>query len=186
MRQHQTDWGEPLCAFLSSGFGCVAKSSFRRADGVLLLYDVTCEKSFLNVREWVDMIEVRNTNRGTKKLCGKVVTGCLGKCCFSSLSEGSRPWGRNGCEMRGSQWHLAVLVNSSVAGQVPTEPSTLLTWASGGKPPGLSYRWNQNPTSSKWKFRQPKKEQQLFKRRVMGLVCSATGDVTGLPHMPEV
>ncbi len=40
-------------------FRSIAKSYFRRADGVLLLYDVTCEKSFLNVREWVDMIEVK-------------------------------------------------------------------------------------------------------------------------------
>lgn len=39
-------------------FRSIAKSYFRRADGVLLLYDVTCERSFLNVREWVDMIEV--------------------------------------------------------------------------------------------------------------------------------
>lgn len=39
-------------------FRSIAKSYFRRADGVLLLYDITCEKSFLNVREWVDMIEV--------------------------------------------------------------------------------------------------------------------------------
>ncbi|KAG9486801.1 ras and EF-hand domain-containing protein [Eleutherodactylus coqui] len=38
-------------------FRSIAKSYFRRADGVLLLYDVTCEKSFLNVREWIDMIE---------------------------------------------------------------------------------------------------------------------------------
>ncbi|XP_057213452.1 ras and EF-hand domain-containing protein isoform X2 [Triplophysa rosa] len=38
-------------------FRSIAKSYFRRADGVLLLYDVTCEKSFLNVREWVDVIE---------------------------------------------------------------------------------------------------------------------------------
>ncbi|XP_048360607.1 ras and EF-hand domain-containing protein isoform X2 [Sphaerodactylus townsendi] len=38
-------------------FRSIAKSYFRRADGVLLLYDVTCEKSFLNVREWVEMIE---------------------------------------------------------------------------------------------------------------------------------
>ncbi|XP_052634541.1 ras and EF-hand domain-containing protein isoform X2 [Harpia harpyja] len=38
-------------------FRSIAKSYFRRADGVLLLYDITCEKSFLNVREWVDMIE---------------------------------------------------------------------------------------------------------------------------------
>lgn len=40
-------------------FRSIAKSYFRRADGVLLLYDVTCEKSFLNIREWVDMIEVK-------------------------------------------------------------------------------------------------------------------------------
>lgn len=39
-------------------FRSIAKSYFRRADGVLLLYDVTCESSFLSVREWVDMIEV--------------------------------------------------------------------------------------------------------------------------------
>ncbi|XP_049979889.1 ras and EF-hand domain-containing protein [Alexandromys fortis] len=38
-------------------FRSIAKSYFRKADGVLLLYDVTCEKSFLNVREWVDMVE---------------------------------------------------------------------------------------------------------------------------------
>uniref|UniRef100_A0A6I8NXY0 RAS and EF-hand domain containing n=1 Tax=Ornithorhynchus anatinus TaxID=9258 RepID=A0A6I8NXY0_ORNAN len=38
-------------------FRSIAKSYFRRADGVLLLYDVTCEKSFLHVREWVEMIE---------------------------------------------------------------------------------------------------------------------------------
>ncbi|XP_061117175.1 ras and EF-hand domain-containing protein [Conger conger] len=38
-------------------FRSIAKSYFRRADGVLLLYDVTCETSFLNVREWIDMIE---------------------------------------------------------------------------------------------------------------------------------
>ncbi|XP_036891814.1 ras and EF-hand domain-containing protein [Sturnira hondurensis] len=42
-------------------FRSIAKSYFRRADGVLLLYDVTCEKSFLNVREWVDMIEDATT-----------------------------------------------------------------------------------------------------------------------------
>ncbi|KAG8512213.1 Ras and EF-hand domain-containing protein, partial [Galemys pyrenaicus] len=45
------------CGHLVLGFRSIAKSYFRRADGVLLLYDVTCEKSFLNVREWVDMIE---------------------------------------------------------------------------------------------------------------------------------
>lgn len=44
--------------FCAVRFRSIAKSYFRRADGVLLLYDVTCESSFLNVREWVDMIEV--------------------------------------------------------------------------------------------------------------------------------
>lgn len=47
--------------YLDLRFRSIAKSYFRRADGVLLLYDVTCEKSFLNVREWVDMIEVTHT-----------------------------------------------------------------------------------------------------------------------------
>ncbi|KAH0520527.1 Ras and EF-hand domain-containing protein [Microtus ochrogaster] len=43
--------------FVFTRFRSIAKSYFRKADGVLLLYDVTCEKSFLNVREWVDMVE---------------------------------------------------------------------------------------------------------------------------------
>lgn len=38
-------------------FRSIAKSYFRRADGVLLLYDCTYERSFLNIREWTDAIE---------------------------------------------------------------------------------------------------------------------------------
>ncbi|KAH9518740.1 hypothetical protein Btru_006126, partial [Bulinus truncatus] len=38
-------------------FRSVARTYFRRADGVLLLYDVTYERSFLNLRDWVDAIE---------------------------------------------------------------------------------------------------------------------------------
>ncbi|KAK7933187.1 hypothetical protein WMY93_004083 [Mugilogobius chulae] len=51
--------GEPtlLQIWDTAGQESIAKSYFRRADGVLLLYDVSCEKSFLNVREWVDVIE---------------------------------------------------------------------------------------------------------------------------------
>ncbi|XP_069379690.1 ras and EF-hand domain-containing protein homolog isoform X2 [Paralichthys olivaceus] len=54
--------GEPVLLQLwdtagQERFRSIAKSYFRRADGVLLLYDISCEKSFLNVREWVDMIE---------------------------------------------------------------------------------------------------------------------------------
>ncbi|XP_054979322.1 ras and EF-hand domain-containing protein [Sorex araneus] len=51
-------------------FRSIAKSYFRRADGVLLLYDVTCEKSFLNVREWVDMIEDATQERIPLMLVG--------------------------------------------------------------------------------------------------------------------
>jgi len=40
-------------------FRSIAKSYFRRADGVLLLYDVTYERSFINVRDWLEAIEVR-------------------------------------------------------------------------------------------------------------------------------
>jgi len=39
-------------------FRSIAKSYFRRADGVLLLYDVTYERSFMSIREWMDSIEV--------------------------------------------------------------------------------------------------------------------------------
>lgn len=38
-------------------FRSIAKSYFRRADGVLLLYDCTYERSFLSIREWMDSIE---------------------------------------------------------------------------------------------------------------------------------
>ncbi|MGH0128375.1 UNVERIFIED_CONTAM: hypothetical protein FKN15_000828 [Acipenser sinensis] len=54
--------GEPIVLQLwdtagQERFRSIAKSYFRRADGVLLLYDVTYEKSLLNIQEWVDMIE---------------------------------------------------------------------------------------------------------------------------------
>ena len=39
-------------------FRSIAKSYFRRADGVLLLYDCTYERSFINVRDWIEAIEV--------------------------------------------------------------------------------------------------------------------------------
>ncbi|XP_071956589.1 ras and EF-hand domain-containing protein-like isoform X3 [Antedon mediterranea] len=38
-------------------FRSIAKSYFRRADGVLLLYDCTYERSFINVRDWIEAIE---------------------------------------------------------------------------------------------------------------------------------
>ncbi|XP_035211848.1 ras and EF-hand domain-containing protein-like [Stegodyphus dumicola] len=39
-------------------FRSITKSYFRKADGVMLLYDCTCEHSFLNVRQWVEDIDV--------------------------------------------------------------------------------------------------------------------------------
>lgn len=38
-------------------FRSITKSYFRKADGVMLLYDCTCEQSFLNVRQWVEDID---------------------------------------------------------------------------------------------------------------------------------
>uniref|UniRef100_A0A2L2XYC6 Ras and EF-hand domain-containing protein n=1 Tax=Parasteatoda tepidariorum TaxID=114398 RepID=A0A2L2XYC6_PARTP len=39
-------------------FRSITKTYFRKADGVMLLYDCTCEHSFLNVRQWVEDIDV--------------------------------------------------------------------------------------------------------------------------------
>ena len=46
-------------------FRSIAKSYFRRADGVVLMYDVTCEQSFLNVREWIQSINDNSDKRAT-------------------------------------------------------------------------------------------------------------------------
>ncbi|ESN99134.1 hypothetical protein HELRODRAFT_66762, partial [Helobdella robusta] len=51
-------------------FRSIAKSYFRRADGVLLLYDVTYEKSFLNVRDWIEIIK-----DGTQKYIPVMIVG---------------------------------------------------------------------------------------------------------------
>ena len=39
-------------------FRSVTRSYFRRADGVMLLYDITSDRSFLSVRQWIDAIDV--------------------------------------------------------------------------------------------------------------------------------
>lgn len=46
------------CIYFYCRFRSIARSYFRKAHGVLLLYDVTSETSFLNVRAWVDQIQV--------------------------------------------------------------------------------------------------------------------------------
>ncbi|KAK6022854.1 Ras family protein, partial [Ostertagia ostertagi] len=37
-------------------FRSITKQYFRKADGVLLLFDVTSEQSFLNVRNWIESV----------------------------------------------------------------------------------------------------------------------------------
>ena len=54
-------------------FRSIAKSYFRRVDGVILLYDVTCENSFLDVRDWIESIEESNTQKVPVILCGNKI-----------------------------------------------------------------------------------------------------------------
>ncbi|XP_064088133.1 ras and EF-hand domain-containing protein homolog isoform X1 [Macrobrachium nipponense] len=51
-------------------FRSITKTYFRRADGVLLLYDVTSERSFLNVRQWIQSIDEACETRVPLVLCG--------------------------------------------------------------------------------------------------------------------
>lgn len=54
-------------------FRSIAKSYFRRVDGVILLYDVTCENSFLDIRDWLESIESSNNNQIPIILCGNKI-----------------------------------------------------------------------------------------------------------------
>jgi signal recognition particle receptor subunit beta len=47
----------------SDRFRSIAKSYFRRCDGVILMYDVNYERSFLNVRNWIDTIHESTAKR---------------------------------------------------------------------------------------------------------------------------
>jgi GTPase SAR1 and related small G proteins len=49
-------------------FRSMTKNYFRRADGVMLLYDVTNERSFNSVKNWVEAVEVRGGWRKEMKL----------------------------------------------------------------------------------------------------------------------
>ncbi|XP_069172216.1 ras and EF-hand domain-containing protein homolog isoform X2 [Procambarus clarkii] len=51
-------------------FRSITRTYFRRADGVLLLYDVTSERSFLNVRQWIQSIDEACDSRVPLVLCG--------------------------------------------------------------------------------------------------------------------
>ncbi|GAB6023714.1 EF-hand calcium-binding domain-containing protein 4B [Chamberlinius hualienensis] len=54
-------------------FRSVTKSYFRRADGVMLLYDCTSEHSFLNVREWMEAIDEVAEKKVPVMLCANKI-----------------------------------------------------------------------------------------------------------------
>lgn len=39
-------------------FRSITKQYFRKADGVVLMYDITSEQSFLNVRDWIESVRI--------------------------------------------------------------------------------------------------------------------------------
>uniref|UniRef100_A0A0M3JV23 RAB44 protein n=1 Tax=Anisakis simplex TaxID=6269 RepID=A0A0M3JV23_ANISI len=47
----------PLCISHPLRFRSITKQYFRKADGVILMYDVTSEQSFLHVRNWIDSVK---------------------------------------------------------------------------------------------------------------------------------
>eukprot|EP00096_Caligus_rogercresseyi_P015845 TRINITY_DN8325_c0_g1_i1.p1 TRINITY_DN8325_c0_g1~~TRINITY_DN8325_c0_g1_i1.p1 ORF type:complete len:530 (+),score=109.01 TRINITY_DN8325_c0_g1_i1:208-1590(+) len=54
-------------------FRSVIKSYFRRADGVMLLYDVTSDRSFLSVRQWIQAIDDVSEKRIPIMLCANKI-----------------------------------------------------------------------------------------------------------------
>ena len=53
---HETDIRNvSYCRFRS-----ITKQYFRKADGVLVMYDVNSEVSFTNVRNWIGSVQVRH------------------------------------------------------------------------------------------------------------------------------
>ncbi len=39
-------------------FRSITRHYFRKADGVIVMYDITSEQSFVNVRNWMSSVEV--------------------------------------------------------------------------------------------------------------------------------
>ncbi|KAG8181561.1 hypothetical protein JTE90_017311 [Oedothorax gibbosus] len=70
-------------------FRSITKTYFRKADGVMLLYDCTCEHSFLNVRSWVEDIDSSSAKRiplmivanktDLREMARKTGTNCISK-----------------------------------------------------------------------------------------------------------
>ncbi|XP_065653947.1 uncharacterized protein LOC136071948 isoform X3 [Hydra vulgaris] len=51
-------------------FRSIAKSYFRKVDGVILMYDVTCESSFMDVRDWLESIKEGSSKTVPIIICG--------------------------------------------------------------------------------------------------------------------
>lgn len=45
---------------LDHRYRCITQQFFRKADGVIVMYDLTSRQSFLSVRQWLSTVEVRD------------------------------------------------------------------------------------------------------------------------------
>lgn len=107
--------GQGSCPPCSDSPGCryrsIAQSYFRKAHGVLLLYDISSQSSFISIRQWIEDIKVEGRIRqppwGRAAALGKAVlspTWCCGSSSkpapagpFVEQSLGpARPWGAPG------------------------------------------------------------------------------------------
>ncbi|CAL4143385.1 unnamed protein product, partial [Meganyctiphanes norvegica] len=69
-------------------FRSITKTYFRRADGVLLLFDVTSERSYINIRQWIQSIDDACECRVPLVLCGnksdlRVTATAKGRTCIT-------------------------------------------------------------------------------------------------------
>ncbi|KAM9808373.1 ras and EF-hand domain-containing protein [Neosynchiropus ocellatus] len=108
-------------------FRSIARSYFRKAHGVLLLYDVTSESSFLNVRAWADEIQDCTQDEISMCVIGNKVdlkeSSPDGSCVSSLLGEKlAKEYGALFCETSAKEGtnvveavlHLARAVKKSV------------------------------------------------------------------------
>ncbi|XP_019712670.1 EF-hand calcium-binding domain-containing protein 4A isoform X1 [Hippocampus comes] len=51
-------------------FRCITEQYYRKADAILVVYDITCSASFTAVREWMDVVEEKMCDGATLMLLG--------------------------------------------------------------------------------------------------------------------
>ena len=78
----------------------IAKSFYKRAEGVILVYDCTSEKSFNNIRDWIQQL----TNHGCNEI-SKVLVG--NKCDMSDKRKISFEQGKEFAETHGMKFFEA-------------------------------------------------------------------------------